>query len=73
MKTVYMTGMGTLPETQHINLAVDEQQQAWSIELNPSTGKGCRITCRDLTAAANLFHIIEQAVNSGEITQIEEF
>jgi hypothetical protein len=73
MKTVHMAGMGVLPGTEHVTLAVDETKQVWSIELNPSSGKGCRILCRDLTSAGNLMNVIEQAINSGEITGMEEF
>lgn len=73
MTTVHMAGMGVLPETQHINLSVDEGKHKWYIELNPATGKGCRISFSNLTAAGNVMSILEEAVNSGEITEIKEF
>jgi hypothetical protein len=45
---------------------------AWGVSINLGTGNGVVILSSTLTAAANLFLVLEQAVKSGEIIGILE-
>lgn len=58
-----------IKETQNLNGMASEM---WCISFDLIPGAGATIKCGSLTAAANLFHIIEQAFKCGDITGIEE-
>jgi hypothetical protein len=78
MQVVHEVKSELLRKCQHVALVKDTQtlnglsSAVWGISFNAAPGLGISIVCGGLTEAANLFHIIEQAINSGEITGIEE-
>lgn len=65
---------------QHIALIKEDRTNAqtgsmstmWGVSIDSSINHSVVIVCNGLTVAANLLHVMEQAVKSGEITGIQE-